>query len=181
MAQKADDNPVSTSSSSAHPLQDLPSVIPPKSSNSPPASMITDDPLLRQSDAPHQPTTTPAHPPPDTPAAKEGFNYWTHLPYDVEDEATRIAHLNEIIADLYTYIRAGDLEGGARTSSRQIKRWLHLKFKMPKETRKTLIKLYYELSLTFGIDASAADTFANMFKLLASYPPSPQKTGFCVC
>jgi proteasome activator subunit 4 len=168
MAEKPDHSTASISSS-APPVQDLPSVIPPKSSNSPPPPSIITDPLLRQSDHPHhQPTTTPAHPPPDTPAVKEGFNYWTHLPYDVEDDATRIAHLNEIIADLYTYIRAGDLEGGARTSSRQIKRWLHLKFKMPKETRKTLIKLYYELSLTFGIDPSAADTFANMFKLLAS-------------
>jgi len=105
---------------------------------------------------------------PDAPPAKEGFNYWKHLPYAVEEDATRIAHLNEIIADLYTCTRAGDLESGARTASRRIKRWLHLKFKMPKETRKALIRLYYQLSLTPGIDPSAADTFANMFKLLAS-------------
>lgn len=105
----------------------------------------------------------------EQPVVKEGFNYWTHLPYPVEDEATRIAHLDEIIEDLYTYIKAGDFEGGARTASRQIKRWLHLKFKMPKITRKKLVELYYKLSLTPGIDASAADTFANMFRLLASY------------
>lgn len=100
---------------------------------------------------------------------KEGFNYWNHLPYPVEDEATRIAYLDEVIEDLYTYIKAGDFEGGARTASRQIKRWLHLKFKMPKVTRKKLAELYYNLSLTPGIDPSAADTFANMFRLLASY------------
>ena len=103
------------------------------------------------------------------PPIKEGYNYWNHFPYPVEDEATRIAHLNDIIADLYTCIRAGDFETGARIPSRQIKRWLHLKFKMPKDTRKKLIKLYYELSLAPGIDSSAADTFAAMFKLLASY------------
>ena len=104
----------------------------------------------------------------EQPVVKEGFNYWSHLPYPVEDEAVRIAQLNEIIKDLYTYIKAGDFEGGARTSSRQIKRWLHLKFKMPKDTRKKLVELYYNLSLTPGIDTSAADTFANMFRILAS-------------
>lgn len=104
-----------------------------------------------------------------TPPVKEGYNYWSHLPYPVEDEAVRISRLNDIIGDLYICVRAGDFEAGARTASRQIKRWLHLKFKMPVETRKKLIKLYYELSLTPGIDPSAADTFANMFKLLASY------------
>ena len=103
------------------------------------------------------------------PSVKEGFNYWSHLPYEVEDDDTRLAHLNDIIGDLYMAVRAGDFEAGARTASRQIKRWLHLKFKMPKETRKKLIKLYYELSLTPGIDPSAADTFGNMFKQLASY------------
>lgn len=105
----------------------------------------------------------------DAPPVKEGYNYWNHLPYPVEDDAIRIAHLNDIIADLYLYVKAGDFGAGARTASRQIRRWLHLKFKMPKDTRKKLIKLYYELSLTPGIDPSAADTFANMFKLLASY------------
>jgi hypothetical protein len=105
----------------------------------------------------------------DEPPVKEGYNYWSHLPYAVEDEATRIKYLDEIIADLYTCIKAGDFEGGARTASRQIKRWLHLKFKMPKDTRRKLVKLYYDLSLTPGIDPSASDTFSNMFKLLASY------------
>jgi proteasome activator subunit 4 len=107
---------------------------------------------------------------------KEGYNYWNHLPYDVEDDDTRLQHLNLLIEDLYIYVRAGDFEGGARTASRQIKRWLHLKFKMPKEIRKKLVKLYYELSLTPGIDPSAADTFATMFKLLASYVPRCQLT-----
>jgi proteasome activator subunit 4 len=139
----------------------------------PPKPTIVEDPVSRAilDPTPIQPqagSTTPD----STPPVKEGFNYWNHLPYPVEDEATRIAHLNDIIGDLYTCIRAGDFEAGAKTASRQIKRWLHLKFKMPKETRKKLIKLYYELSLTPGIDSSAADTFATMFKLLASYAPS---------
>ena len=113
---------------------------------------------------PSEPTPVEGQPPP----AKEGYDYWTHLPYKVEDDATRISHLNEIIGDLYTSIRAGDFESGARTASRQIKQWLHLKFKMPKDTRKKLVKLYYELSLTPGMDPSAADSFANMFKQLSS-------------
>jgi proteasome activator subunit 4 len=100
---------------------------------------------------------------------KEGFNYWNHLPYPVEDESVRLAHLDNIIKDLYICVKAGDFEGGARTASRQIRRWLHLKFKMPKETRRKLVILYYDLALTPGIDPSASDTFSGMFKLLAQY------------
>ena len=126
------------------------------------------DPVNRTID----PSPAPPPPPPisseDQQPVKEGYNYWNHLPYEVEDDATRLEHLNQLIQDLYTYVRAGDFEGGARTASRQIKRWLHLKFKMPKEIRKKLVKFYYELSLTPGIDPSAADTFATMFRLLAS-------------
>jgi proteasome activator subunit 4 len=127
-----------------------------------------DDPLSRHLVSglpPVQPSNEEHHQPP---LVKEGFNYWNRLPYDVEDDDTRITYLNQIINDLYVYIRVGDFEGGARTASRQIKRWLHLKFKMPKDTRIKLCKLYYQLSLTPGIDPSAADTFANMFRLLAS-------------
>jgi hypothetical protein len=136
-----------------------------------PNSKLVNDPVLRTTTSLLNPEpTTPVNPIVDVaPPVKEGYNYWNHLPYTVEDENTRIAHLDDIIKDLYTCIRAGDFEAGARIASRQIKRWLHLKFKMPKETRKKLINLYYELSLTPGIDPSAADTFANMFKLLASY------------
>lgn len=137
----------------------------------PPKPPTVNDPVPRKnlSPTPVQAAETAATAVDVAPPVKEGYNYWNHLPYPVEDEAARIAHLNDIIGDLYTCIRAGDFETGARTASRQIKRWLHLKFKMPKESRKKLIKLYYELSLTPGIDPSAADTFANMFKLLASY------------
>ena len=153
MAEKADDiGSHSSSTSSFSPVVD-----PPKAPIIVPNSL----PILKTP----PPQTTIEEPPP----VKEGYNYWNHLPYEVEDDATRIQHLNDIIGDLYIAIRAGDFEGGARIASRQIKRWLHLKFKMPKETRKKLVKLYYELSLTPGIDPSASDTFASMFKLLASY------------
>ena len=154
MTEKADDKDSRTSSSSAiHPLVDSP-------------KHLLADPVPRKilSATPTQTTDDEPPPPP-----KEGFNYWNHLPYEVEDDATRFAHLNDIIGDLYTYIRAGDFEGGARKASRQIKRWLHLKFKMPKEMRKELAKVYYDLALTPGIDPSAADGFATMFKLLATY------------
>ena len=131
-------------------------------------AMVVDPPTERTLDS--SPPPPPMSMEVETPV-KEGYNYWNHLPYEVEDDETRLEHLNLLIEDLYTYLRAGDFEGGARTASRQIKRWLHLKFKMPKEIRRKLVKLYYELSLTPGIDPSAADTFATMFKLLASYIP----------
>lgn len=153
MADKADDIASHTVSTSSF----APVVNPPK-----PPTVVPDSPSVLKTPPPQTSVEEPA-------PVKEGYNYWNHLPYDVEDEATRIQHLNDIIGDLYIAVRAGDFEGGARIASRQVKRWLHLKFKMPKEMRKKLIKLYYELSLTPGIDPSAADTFANMFRLLASY------------
>ena len=159
MTEKGDDTITRSSSTSQ-----LRAVVDPPKVKDPVSRAILDPPPVQTQSN----TTTPDV----TPPVKEGYNYWNHLPYPVEDEATRIAHLNDIVADLYTCIRAGDFETGARTASRQIKRWLHLKFKMPKETRTKLIKLYYELSLTPGIDPSAADTFATMFKQLASYTPS---------
>jgi Proteasome-substrate-size regulator, N-terminal len=107
------------------------------------------------------------------PALKEGYNYWNHLPYEVEDDAARLEYLDSLIADLYTYLHAGDFSGGARRTTRLIKKWLSLKFKLPKETRKTLAKLYYELTLTPGIEPTAADSFASMFASLASYPSLP--------
>ena len=156
MTEKCDDtNSPSSSTSQLRAVVDSPKVEHPVS-----RAILDPAPVQTQSNTPVPDVTAPV---------KEGYNYWNHLPYPVEDEAARIAHLNDIIGDLYTYIRAGDFETGARTASRQIKRWLHLKFKMPKETRKKLIKLYYELSLTPGINPSAADTFANMFRQLASY------------
>lgn len=160
MTEKVDDSiSQSSSTSQLHPVVD------------PPKTTIVNDPVPRNilNATPPVPQSTTPTTVDVTPPVKEGYNYWSHLPYPVEDEAVRISHLNDIIGDLYICVRAGDFEAGARTASRQIKRWLHLKFKMPKETRKTLIKLYYELSLTPGIDPSAADTFSSMFKLLASY------------
>jgi proteasome activator subunit 4 len=148
-----------------------------------PAAIPTKDKTLdvpvkdKLADSGHRPVRvlTPSAPgasvDPQPPPAKEGYDYWTHLPYEVEDDETRIACLNEIIGDLYAAIKANDFDSGARVASRQIKQWLHLKFKMPKETRQKLAKLYYELSLTPGMDPSSADSFANMFKGLDSYSP----------
>ena len=160
MAEKSDDltsRPSSTAAESAYPS----SVEPVKN------SMLT---TVEQPDS--QPLLTPVPPEPqveEQPPVKDKFDYWSRLPYPVEEEAKRLADLDELIADLYVAVKAGDFAGGARTASRQIKRWLHLKFKMPKETRIKLIKFYYELSLTPGIDIRAADSFAGMVKTLAQY------------
>src|SRR5208337_2063369 len=123
MTEKVDDSiSESSSTSQLHAVVD------------PPKTTIVNDPVPRTilNGTPPVPQSTTTTTVDVTPPVKEGYNYWSHLPYPVEDEAVRISRLNDIIGDLYICVRAGDFEAGARTASRQIKRWLHLKFKMPK-------------------------------------------------
>lgn len=94
------------------------------------------------------------------------YPYFRYLPYETEDDAERLANLNEILKHLYVAIQAGDFAPGAVHWTREIRNWLGLKFQISKEQRVTLAKLYYELSLAPGIDTTAADRFASMFMTL---------------
>lgn len=94
------------------------------------------------------------------------YPYFRYLPYETEDDAERLANLNEILKHLYVAIQAGDFAPGAVHWTREIRNWLGLKFQISKEQRVTLAQLYYELSLAPGIDTAAADRFASMFMTL---------------
>lgn len=94
------------------------------------------------------------------------FPYTKYLPYDVEDDAERQAHLDFIIKNLYISIEARDFAPGAVRWSRELRNWLELKFDPPRATRSKVVKLYYELSMAPGLGAAVAERFANMFMIL---------------
>ena len=94
------------------------------------------------------------------------YPYARYLPYEVEDESVRQAHLEEIMKQLYMATEAGDFAVGAVHWTRALRNWLELKFDPSKDQRIRLVKLYYELALAPGIDILAAEKFSSTFKEL---------------
>ena len=94
------------------------------------------------------------------------YPYFKNLPYEVEDQATRLRQLNEIINNLYITLEAGDFSPGAVHWTKELRSWLTLKFDPPREVRVRLAKLYHELSLAPGIDQGVSERFASMFMML---------------
>ncbi|KAL1902106.1 Proteasome activator BLM10 [Ceratocystis pirilliformis] len=90
------------------------------------------------------------------------FPYDKHLPYLVEDEAKRDAALRHICNKLWLSLKAGDIVPGAVRWTRELQAWLNLKFEMPREQRAQLVRLYYELSLSPGLENNVADRFTRM-------------------
>ena len=94
------------------------------------------------------------------------YPYSRYLPYEVESEVKRNEDLSEILKHLYISVEAGDFSVGAVHWTRELRNWLGLKFDPTKEQRVKLVRLYYELALSPGIDISAAERFSSMFMVL---------------
>lgn len=90
------------------------------------------------------------------------FAYFRQLPFEVEEQADRDVALQGILKQLYIAIEAEDFTPGALHWTRELEIWLNLKFEMPRELRAKLVKLYYSLTLSPGIDATVADRFQRM-------------------
>jgi proteasome activator subunit 4 len=97
------------------------------------------------------------------------YPYHRYLPYEVEDEAERQRHLDEIVRNLYIALEARDFTPGAVRWSRELRSWLGLKFDPPRKTRAKLVRLYYELALAPGLDSAVSERFASMFMTLTKY------------
>jgi proteasome activator subunit 4 len=107
------------------------------------------------------------------------YKYLETLSYDVEDEAERQGHLNEIVRNLYIAIEARDFSPGAVRWSRELRSWLALKYDPPRKTRAKLVKLYYELAMAPGLDPAVSERFASMFMTMTKYI-SNSFLAFCV-
>lgn len=108
------------------------------------------------------------------------FAYLEQLPFEVENESESDAALQEILKHLYIAIKAEDFSPGAMHWTRELTAWLSLKFEMTREQRATLVKLYYSLSLTPGLDASASDRFLRTVLTLTRYLHiSPETYPLC--
>ena len=95
------------------------------------------------------------------------FDYAGHLPYPTEDQQKRLTDLNFILKMLYQCIAAEDLHVGAVQCTKQLSKWLVLKFDMSLEQRFEVASVYYHLALTPGLIGSPFETFADMFNKLA--------------
>ena len=94
------------------------------------------------------------------------YPYSRYLPYEVESELKRNEDLNEILKHLFISVEAGDFSVDAVYWTRELRNWLGLKFDPTKEQRVKLVRLYYELALAPGIEASAVERFSSMFMVL---------------
>lgn len=92
------------------------------------------------------------------------FPYQRYLPYRHDDH--QLETLETCVRQLYIAVSAGDFIPGATHWTREIRGWMQLKFNMPRQTRISLAKIYYDLALAPGIESSAAERFSGMFMTL---------------
>jgi proteasome activator subunit 4 len=97
------------------------------------------------------------------------FQYFNHLPFEVEEQAQRDAALEGILKELFIAVKAEDFAPGALHWTRELQAWLNLKFEMTRELRATLARLYYHMSLAPGLDITTSDRFARMLVSLTRY------------
>lgn len=90
------------------------------------------------------------------------FPYFQQLPFEVEAESEREAALRGILKQLYIAIKAEDFSPGALHWTRELQAWLNLKFEMTREQRAHLVKLFYSLALSPGLDNTASDKFLRV-------------------
>jgi proteasome activator subunit 4 len=90
------------------------------------------------------------------------FSYFRLLPFDVEGESERDAALRGILKNLYIALKAEDFSPGALHWTRELQRWLNLKFEMTRDLRARLTRLYFHLALAPGLDSNTADRFSKM-------------------
>lgn len=106
---------------------------------------------------------------PESRSRPRTYPYQDNLPYDVEDEAERQAHLDDIVRNLYIAIESRDFSPGAVRWSRELRSWLGLKFDPPRKTRAKLVRLYYALAMAPGLDPAVSERFSSMFMTLTKY------------
>jgi proteasome activator subunit 4 len=94
------------------------------------------------------------------------FAYFKQLPFEVEDEPERDAALHNILKNLYIAVKAEDFNQGATHWARELTSWVNLKFEMTRAQRVKLVKLFYSLALTPGLENQAADRFLRMVVML---------------
>ncbi|KAH7132801.1 hypothetical protein EDB81DRAFT_904867 [Dactylonectria macrodidyma] len=90
------------------------------------------------------------------------FPYFQQLPFLVEGESQRDAALQGILKQLYIAIKAEDFSSGTLHWTRELQEWLKLKFEMTRELRAKLVKLFYSLALSPGLDTTNTNQFLHM-------------------
>lgn len=99
---------------------------------------------------------------------ERSYPYFTCLPYVVETEDYRLRNLRKVTEELYNAFAAEDWNRALYWNT-ELRDWLALKFKLPKETRIRLLKVFYEVITSFGIDPRAHARFMSTFLHLSKY------------
>lgn len=90
------------------------------------------------------------------------YPYFTCLPYDVESVDYRLENLQRITDELYKAFAAEDWIRALYWNT-ELRDWSALKFQMPREYRIKLLRVYYEVITSFGIDPRAHARFMSTF------------------
>ncbi|KAF2860630.1 hypothetical protein K470DRAFT_216576 [Piedraia hortae CBS 480.64] len=93
------------------------------------------------------------------------FPYTKYLPYETETREKREADVDEMLKHLYIDVAAGDFVSASHWT-KEIRRWISLKFDLTKVHRLALVKLYYDLALAPGLDVGHGEQFSSMFMSL---------------
>lgn len=90
------------------------------------------------------------------------YPYFGCLPYDIESEKDRYDNLHKITEQLFISFSAEDWNRALYWNT-ELRDWTALKFQLPKETRIRLLKVYYEVITSFGVDPRAHARFMSTF------------------
>ncbi|KAH6646836.1 hypothetical protein BKA67DRAFT_663210 [Truncatella angustata] len=88
------------------------------------------------------------------------------LPFRIKGNAERYDALKILLTQLYLAIKTGDYRSEAQYWTEELKRWSELNGDLPRNVRATLVKIYYQLALSPGMDHISVGTFTRMVRIL---------------
>ncbi|OAG34663.1 hypothetical protein AYO21_11175 [Fonsecaea monophora] len=95
------------------------------------------------------------------------YDFVGNLCYRTKGEADRPAGLKTILEGLYLSITTENYEHAERWTD-ALEVWMTLEHNVPRKVRVALVKIYYDLALTPGMDSSAAQVFCDMVPRLVN-------------
>lgn len=90
------------------------------------------------------------------------YPYFQSLPYDVENPEHRLANLHKITDELHNAFAAEDWNRALYWNT-ELRDWLALKFPLLRSIRIALLKVYYEVITSFGVDPRAHGRLMSTF------------------
>jgi proteasome activator subunit 4 len=96
------------------------------------------------------------------------YDFGVNLYYSTRGEADREAGLRTLLLRLYISIMGENYKNAMRWSG-VLLNWITREYSVPRKLRAALVRIYYDLALTPGMDGRPAQVFANMIPHLVRY------------